>query len=156
MRSWLSAAGRSFLRAFGAAIIVLAPGILSAPSLHNAELLGAAALMAAVAAGIRAIQAYIPSLTVAKYLGPLGVYVDSFIRAFVGSLVILLPGALGAPNLHTGTGLATAALIGAFAAGIRALQGALTSGESPWPQHGLAEPSYPHESVTAAAPPPAG
>lgn len=155
MRTWLSAAGRSFLRAFGAALIVLAPGILAAPSLHNAELLGAAALLASVAAGIRAIQAYIPALTVAKYLGPLGVYVDSFLRAFLGSLAILLPGALGAPDIHTGTGLATAALIGAFAAGIRALQGMLTSGESPLPQHGLAEPKYPHEHVTGTPPPPA-
>lgn len=153
MRSWLSAAGRSFLRAFGAALIVLIPGILAAPSLHNATLIAAAALLASVAGGIRAIQAYIPALTVARYLGPLGVYVDSFLRAFLGSLVILLPGALGAPNLHTGTGLATAALIGAFAAGIRALQGALTSGESPLSQHGLAEPSYPHEHVAATAPP---
>lgn len=153
MRTWLSAAGRSFLRAFGAALIVLIPGILAAPSLHNATLIGAAALLASVAAGIRAIQAYIPALTVAKYLGPLGVYVDAFLRAFIGALVILLPGVLGAPDLRTGTGLITAALIGSFAAGIRALQGMLTSGESPLPQHGLAEPSYPHEPIPAAGSP---
>jgi hypothetical protein len=143
------------LRAFGGALIVLAPGILNAPSLDNAKLVGVAALVASVAAGIRAVQAYIPALTVAKYLGPLGVYVDSFLRAFLGSLVIMLPGALDAPNLHTGTGLATAALIGAFTAGIRALQGMLTSGESPAPQLGLAEPSYPHEHVAGTAAPPA-
>jgi len=153
MRSWLSAAGRSFLRAFAGAIIVLAPGILAAPSLHNAELLGVAALLASIAAGIRAIQAYIPALTVARYLGPLGVYADSFLRAFLGTLAITLPGVLGAPDMHTGTALATAALIGAFTAALRALQGTLTAGESPWPQHGIAEPSRPHELTTPALPP---
>lgn len=152
MRSWLSAAGRSFLRAFAAALIVLAPGILSAPTIRGAELLAVAALGAAIAAGIRAIQAYIPSLTVAKYLGnSVGVYVDSALRAFVGSLCVTLPGVFMAHSLNTGTALATAAIIGAVTAGFRALQGVMTSGESPWPQHGLAEPPNAHEPITPPA-----
>lgn len=153
MRTWLSAAGRSFLRAFGANLIVLAPGILAAPTIRGAELLAVAGLAASVACGIRAIQAYIPSLTVAKYLGGIGVYVDSALRAFAGSLCVTLPGVFMAHSLHTGTALATAALIGAVSAGLRGLQGSLTLGESPWPQHGLAEPSRPHEPITPAKPP---
>lgn len=146
MRTWLSAAGRSFLRAFGSSLIVLAPGILSAPTIRGAELLAVAGLGAAIAAGIRAIQAYVPSLTVAKYIGNgVGVYVDSALRAFVGSLCVTLPGVFMVNSLHTGTALATAAIIGAVTAAIRALQGSLTVGESPWPQSGIAPPSRPHE-----------
>jgi len=153
MRSWLSAAGRSFLRAFGGALIVLAPGILAAPTIRGAELLAVAGLGASIAAGIRAIQAYVPSLSVAHYLGSVGVYVDSALRAFAGSLCVTLPGVFMAHSLGTGTALATAALIGAASAGLRGLQGALTSGESPWPQHGLAEPARPHEPIKPGSPP---
>lgn len=152
MNTWLSAVGRSFLRAFAASLIVLAPGILAAPTVRGAELLAIAGLGASIAAGIRAIQAYIPALTIAKYLGPLGVYVDSFLRAALGSLCITLPGVFMASSLDTGKALATAAIIGAFTAGFRALQGVLTTGESPAPQHGLLDPPYAHERITATQP----
>lgn len=145
----LSAAGRAFLRAFLASILVLAPGILSAPNLNKAYLLGVAALVASVAMGIRSLQAYVPEISLVHYLGhPYGDWADSFLRAFLGSLVITLPGVLGAPNLATGRSLAVAAIIGAFTLGIRAIQGFVTVGEHPSPGVGLADPpmhySYAH------------
>lgn len=153
MVSLLSAAGRSFLRAFLAAILVFAPGILSAPNLNQSYLLGVAALLAAIAAGIRAIQAYVPEITLVHYLGhPFGDWADSFLRAFVASLVVTLPGVLGAPDLSTGRSLATAAIIGAFTAGVRALQGIFTAGESPAPGLGLAEPEMPYSYAHPAKP----
>jgi len=48
--------GLSFVRAFAASLIVLLPGILAAPDLSAAKGLAVAALIAAVTAGIRAIQ----------------------------------------------------------------------------------------------------
>lgn len=145
MIALLSAAGRAFLRAFIASILVLAPGILSAPNLNRAYLIGVAALVASIASGIRALQAYVPEISLVHYLGhPYGDWADSFLRAFIGSLVITLPGVLGAPDLATGRSLAVGAIIGAFALGIRALQGFVTVGEHPSPGVGLADPEMPY------------
>ena len=158
MLSLLSAAGRSFLRAFVASILVLAPGVLSAPNLNKAYLLGVAALCASVAAAIRAIQAYVPEVSVVHYLGhPYGDWADAFLHGFLGSLVITLPGVLGAPDLSTGRSLATAAIIGAFTAGVRALQGFFTTGEHPSPGTGLVEPSmsYTYSHAVRSGSPPA-
>lgn len=142
MHALLSAAGRSFLRAFVASILVFAPGVLSAPNLDQMYLLGVAAVVAAVAAGIRSIQVYIPALTISKYLGaPYGVWADSALRAFLGSLVVTLPGVLNAPDLDTARSLGLAALVGAVTAAVRALQGLLTTGEHPAPASGIASPA---------------
>jgi hypothetical protein len=46
----------------------------------------------------------------------------SFARAFVASLVLLVPGILNAPDLGAAKGLALAALIAAATAGVRAIQ----------------------------------
>jgi hypothetical protein len=49
----------------------------------------------------------------------------SFVRAFVGALIVLVPGILAAPDFSTEKALAIAALVAAFAAGLRALQAAI-------------------------------
>lgn len=144
MHVLLSTVGRSFLRAFGGSVIVLGIGVLSAPSLRQSYLLGVAALLASIAAGIKAVQVYIPQFSLAAYLGkPYGEWVDSFLRAFLASLCITLPGLLNAPDLGTGRSLGTAAIVGAFTAGLRALQGLFTVGEHPAPATGIAAPPVP-------------
>jgi hypothetical protein len=149
MTSLLSAAGRAFLRAFAGALIILLPGVLNAPDLNAARALGVAAFLASLVAGIRAIQAYAPQFTIANFIGaPWGTYADSFLRAFLGTFMTMITGALQAPNLSTGKSLAVAALIGAVTAGIRALQGLFTKGSSPAPGTGFAEPARPHELTT--------
>lgn len=140
MKELLSAAGRAFLRAFGASVIVYAAGVLAAPNLDRAYALGVAALVASLAAGLRALQAYVPQLTLTHYLGvPFGPWADSFLHGFLGSLLVTWIAILGAPDLSLSRSVAVAAVVGALAAGIRALQGALTAGEAPG-RHGLKAP----------------
>jgi hypothetical protein len=157
MLALLSAAGRSFLRAFVAALIVLGVGVLAAPSLSAAYLVGVSALVGAFAAGVRALQAYKPGLSLVTYLGhPYGDWADSFLHAFVATLIVTLPPIANAPDLHTAKALAVAAIVGAFNAGVRALQGLLTTGEHPSPHVGIAEPpmpySYAHPTGQAGPP----
>jgi hypothetical protein len=140
MRSLLSAAGRAFVRAFLAALIVYAYGVLAAPSLSRIYLVGVSALLGSFAAGIRALQQFVPQLTLAHWLGkPYGDWADSFLQGVLGSLFVTLPGVLGAPDLNTAKALLVSAVTGAFTAGIRALQGFFTKGESPKPASGIPE-----------------
>src|SRR4051794_29283789 len=60
----------------------------------------------------------------------------SFVRAFVGSFIVLVPGILAAPDLSAAKALAVAAVIGAVTAGIRAVQEALALGRAPAPDSG--------------------
>jgi hypothetical protein len=85
-----------------------------------------------VAAGIKVLQVFVPALSFASLVGErAGVYVDSFARAFIGVLVVLLPGALEAPNLGEARALLVAAIVAAVTAGVRALQGFLPNTEDP-------------------------
>lgn len=130
----LERAGAAFLRAFGAAILVYATGVLAAPDLNAALTLGAAALAASFAAGLRAIQVFVPAISTKGVLGDTpGAWVDSFLRAFLAVLITAATGWLAAPDLTTWKAVATGAIVGAVAAGIRALQGLLTAGEQPAP-----------------------
>jgi hypothetical protein len=140
----LSAAGRAFLRAFLASILVLSVGVFAAPDLNRMRLLGVAALLGSLVAGIRAVQAYRPKFSLVAYLGhPFGDWADSFLHAFVAALLTMTIGILGAPDLHTARAFAVAGILGAFNAGVRALQGFLTANEHPSPGIGVAEPGQP-------------
>lgn len=135
MRTLLSAAGRSFLRAFVATVLVLAPGVLNAPNLDQAKLLGVAALVASLSAGLKALQVFVPQLSL-----PLGRWSEignSFVRAYVGTFVVTLVGILDAPNLDLSRAAVTALLVGALTAAIRAVQGYFTPGDSPAPEKGF-------------------
>lgn len=137
MTKLLERAGASFLRAFAASLVLLLPGVLSAPNLDKAYALGTAAFIASIAAGFRALQELKPTWSFKSVFGDVvGAYVDSFVRAALGTFLTLITGALQAPDLNTGRSLATAALAGALAAGFRALQGFGTKGEYPAPQVG--------------------
>jgi hypothetical protein len=141
MRSLLSATGRAFLRVFVGALVVFAPGVLAAPDLQAMRSLGLAALLASTAAGIRAVQVFVPQLSVRHWIvDPYGEWADSYLHGFLSSLLITLPGALEAPDLAAVRALLTAAIVGAAAAGARALQGTLTVGERPAPRLGLKDP----------------
>lgn len=141
MIALLSAAGRSFLRAFVSALLVLGIGVLWAPDLDHIYLIGVAALVGAFAAGLRALDAYWPQLSLVRWLGhPVGDWADSFLHAFVASLIVVLPGIAGAPNFATEKAFLVAAVVGAFNAGVRALQGFATPGENPAPAVGLKPP----------------
>jgi hypothetical protein len=137
MRHLLGEAGRSALRAFIGSLIILLPGVLAAPNLNQAYGLGVAALIASVTAAIKAIQVFVPQLSLAGLTGnKYAPIVDSALRAFVGAIIVLLPGILNAPDLSTAKGLATAALIAGVTAVVRALQGFFTAGDVPAPNTG--------------------
>lgn len=138
MTALLQKAGASFLRAFGVAFLFYATGILNAPNKDAAVSLSIAALFASLAAGFRVLQVFIPQLSWGGLLEqPYAAWADSFTRAFLASFIVTITGWLAAPDFTTWKSVATAAVVGALAAGVRALQGLLTKGESPGPDKGL-------------------
>lgn len=144
MKNLLSEAGRSFLRAFIASLIVLVPGLLAAPSLSQIPALAWAASIASVIAGMKAVQVFVPRLSVGFWLtkvlgsanGPYVSLEDSFIRAFVGTFITLSLGVLAAHSFTEAKSLGIAAVVGAVTAGIRAVEGFFTKGEVPAPSVG--------------------
>jgi hypothetical protein len=92
--------------------------------------LAVAALIASVAAGLKALQVFVPQLSFQSFVpGFAGTLLDSAARAFLGAFLILAPGVLGAPNLDQGKALLTAALVAGVTAAVRALQAFFTTGE---------------------------
>lgn len=125
-------AGASFLRAFGVSFLLLATGILNAPNVDEARALSIAALLASIAAGLRAIQVFVPEISFSAILPqPWAAWVDSFTRAAFAAFLITILGWLAAPDLGTWKSILLGALVGAVTAGVRALQGLLTTGEEP-------------------------
>lgn len=139
MTTVLERAGASFLRAFLVTLLFLATGILNAPDGQTAWALSVAALAAAIAAGIKAVQVFVPQLSWASLIENkvIGAWADAFTRAFVGVFLTFWAGWLAAPDWSTWKSALLAAVIGAGTAGARALQGLLTVGESPAPGSGL-------------------
>jgi hypothetical protein len=139
MRHLLANAGRSFVRAFGAQFLVSVFGILAAPDVSTAIALSLAALVACLAAGLRALQEFVPMLTTGSLIhNPLyAALVDSFLRASLSSLVVFVTGWLLAPNLDFSKGVIIGIVTGALAAGFRALESALTHGDQPAPNAGF-------------------
>lgn len=142
MTKLLFAAATAFLRAFGVTFLLAVTGILAAPNVNAAVALSIAALIASIAAGLRAIQVFIPQLSFSEFVQqPFAAWLDSFTRAFLAALVTALTGWLAMPDLPTDRSFWYALITGALAAGVRALQGLLTPGESPSPPTGIANPS---------------
>lgn len=142
MTKLLFAALTAFGRAFGATFLLAATGIVAAPNVDTAVALSIAALIASIVAGLRAIQVFIPQLSFGSLIPqPYGALADSFARAFLATLVVSVQGLLAMPELPTDRSVWFAAFTGALAAGIRALQGLLTPGESPAPDTGVKDAS---------------
>ncbi len=145
MTHLIEQAGASFLRAFVASLIVLIPGLLAAPNVSQATAFAWGGSMAAIIAGLKAVQVYVPALTVGPYLTKLlgaknkawESAEDSFVRTFIGTFITLSFGIFSAPDLAEAKSLAIAAIMGAFTAAIRGVQGLATKGESPAPKKGL-------------------
>lgn len=137
MKAKLEQIALSTLRALGASLIVLIPALWVAPDVSHAVAIATAALFGVLTGGFKALQLLIPDLTFAKIVRqPYAAYLDSFSRAFLGSLVGAIIAWLSFPDLHTWQKVGLAALVGAVTAGIRALQGLVTKGESPLPASG--------------------
>lgn len=134
----------AFARVFAVTFLLAATGILTAPDLSSAVSLSWAALVAAIVAGLRAIQVFVPSLSFARFVRqPLAAWFDSFARAFLSVLLTLATGWLSAPDWSNWRAGLTAVVIGALTAGVRALQGLATPGEEPAPNTGISAPGDP-------------
>lgn len=120
----LSNAGRSFLRAFGAALVVFLPDLARAPDVSTAKSIAIAAGAASLAAGLRALQDFVPQLQFNfTYNGlPVGDFIGSFLRAALGAFIVSLVGIFTAPELSFSSSVIVAAVTGALAAGFLALQ----------------------------------
>lgn len=138
MEKLLFAAATSFLRSFGITFIGFAAGILGATNLSSARALSIAALAASAAAALRAIQIFIPQLSfVALLPQPWAAYADAFARQFLAVGTTTLAGWLAAPNWGAWHAALLGILTGAAVAAVRAVQGLLTTGQSPAPARGV-------------------
>jgi hypothetical protein len=140
VKSVLSGAGRAFLAAFGASLLVFLPGILAAPNLDEMYAVGVSALLASFAAGIKVLQEFVPFLTWGSLLPqPWAAWADAFTRGFLSYLIVTVPGILNAPDLSldSAKALIGALLVGGITAGLRAGEGLTTKGEYPATVRGL-------------------
>jgi hypothetical protein len=143
MKQLLAVAGRRFLHTAAAAFLVFVLGILSAPNLKdNVYLLGVTFLVALIAAALDFIQEVVPKFSWSLLLPqPWAAWADAFTQAFVASFIVTITGWLSAPDISTWRSVVTAALIGALTAGVRAIEGLTTKGESPITKAGVAPAS---------------
>lgn|SRR5574338_234865 len=137
MKKLLREAGREFLKAFGATLIVVLPGVLVATNLDQAFALGVSALIACFAAGFKAIQVLVPQISFAGFVRqPVAAYLDAFTRTAVAAFLVSVIDFLNEPQYDNWKAVAFGALTGAVAAGVRALEGLSTKGEFPLRQFG--------------------
>lgn len=151
MRVLLSAAGRAFLRDFAITFLALATGILAAPDYRQAAALAAAASLAALTAGVRAVRVFVPGLStgLANLLNVPTAYAEVVLTGLTTLLfgfIALVEGVLSAPDLEAGKAAATAGLLAVGTALVRVIQAALTPGEP-----GGAGITTPPQPVPAAA-----
>lgn len=137
MKEILAGAGRRFLHAVAAALIVFVLGLLAAPDLiaDNVRLYGVAFLVAIGAAFLKFVSDVFPFFRVSNYVSDkykvYAAWMDAFLQAAVAAFVVAAPGVFDAPDLKTAGAIAVAALIGALTAGVRAIEGLLTPEERP-------------------------
>ena len=138
MKNLLYEAGREFLKTFGVSLVVFVPGVLAATNLEQAQAFGVAALFASGAAGLKAIQVFFPRLSFAGLVRqPIAAWLDAFTRASVPVFVATVIAWLNAPDYSNQKAFWVAAIVGAVAAGFRAVEGLLTKGETPLPNVGF-------------------
>jgi hypothetical protein len=141
MAELLSAAGRSFLRAFGSSLVVVASGWLAAPELNFTVAMATAGLIASIVAGFRAIQELVPYFSFRGYVSEnCAQYLDSFARAFLAALLTSWIGILSMPTLTWDRSLVIGLMVGVGAALLRGAQAVFDKTESPFMNKGLPVP----------------
>lgn len=137
MKDILAAAGRRFLHAAAAALIVFVLGLLAAPNLvvDNVKVYGITFLIAIGAAFLKFVSEVFPYVSVANYVPDkykvYAAWLDAFLQAAVAAFVVDAPGIFNAPDLKTAGAVFVAVLVGALTAGVRAIEGLLTPEERP-------------------------
>lgn len=145
----------AFLKPFASALLVALVGIGVQPTLRGTVALYLGALVAAAAAGLAALQVYVPNLTFRRWIkDPYGQLLDTFSHGFFPALLISAVGFLHGQDLSAWKAAGSAALIGAFSAGLRLfVQNPLTPGTTPLPTKGVLSPDPRPVSAPASDPP---
>ncbi len=135
MRVILSAAGRAFLRDGLIAFFALVTGILNAPNFAEARALAAAASIAALVAGVRAVRVFVPQLSeaIAKALGLPVAYSEvvlTGVTTFLMGFLALAEGVLSAPDLSAARAAGIAGVLAIGTGLTRVVQAFLTPGEA--------------------------
>lgn len=147
MKEKLAAISRRFMAVF---LVAFVPLVSAALNTVNSDVPDYAAFYAAAiaafaasgAAALKALQEFIPWLSVGRWLGlaqPWAAYVDAFVQGSVGSFIVLVSGWLEQADFSTWHSALIAALVGALTVGWRAAEGLLTKGEFPKPESGVGD-----------------
>lgn len=131
MQRLLELMGRTALKVFLSSLVVYAAGWAYVPNLNGLIAVGGAAIVAALAMALKAIQVYIPQLTFEQYVGELyGKLLDAFVHGFLGAFVTAVIGILSLPDMSTWKSALFGAVVGALNTGLKALEIALTPDQS--------------------------
>lgn len=137
-------AGRAFLTSALAGATVFIPGLLAAPDLKAAGAVALAALIAGGDAGLKALQVFVPQLSVTRLLEKFApglvrfsAPINGALRTFVSGLVVMAVGLLYAQNFGEAKALAIAGVLAAANAAYQFVTSAASKGESPAPEKGL-------------------
>jgi hypothetical protein len=135
----LFAAMTSFLRVFVSSFLVFVTGILSAPNQNAAISLSIAALTASLAAGLRALQVFVPQISFKSLVGqPLAAWLDAFTIGSITAFITAITGWLAENDFTAWKSIVIGIVVGALSSGARAVQGLVTPGDWPAPAKGLA------------------
>jgi hypothetical protein len=141
MRAILEQAGRAALRVIAAGLLAIAIQVTGTHSLHDAAVLAIPALIALIASVLTVFGKYVPEITFDHYIPkPFGAMLDAFFHAGVGTLIVGLSGWLQKGSLSGWHAILLAIIIGALNAGLRAVEGAFTKGQSPFAASGIPGP----------------
>lgn len=136
MKVLLSNAMVAFFYGFVGMLVIVLPGVWASPNLNGAVGVGVAALAACIGGGLRAVKELVPQFTWASIIKrqPFAAWADAFTQGFLGAFLTSLIGISAMPDLSAWHSLIVGALVGALAAGMRAVTGIATPGE--WPRLG--------------------
>jgi hypothetical protein len=148
LKEKLAAISRRFMAVFFVAFVPLVSTALNTinsqvPDYAAFYAAAIAAFAAALAAALKALQEFVPTLSVGRLVGlaqPFAAYVDAFVQGSVGAFIVLISGWLEQADFSTWHSALVAAIIGALTAGWRALEGLLTHTEAPSPATGIGPP----------------
>lgn len=146
MKAKLAAISRRFMAVF---IVTFVPLFSAALNNINGQIpdyaafyaSSIAAAVAGVAAALKALQEFVPQLSLGSLLGlpqPFAAYVDAFVQGGLGAFLVSISGYLERADFSAWHSALIAIIVGALTVGWRAVEGLLTQGESPRPDSGMA------------------
>jgi FtsH-binding integral membrane protein len=149
----LSEGGRELLKVLAVGLLALGLSWTAQPSFHGSVLIGVAGLVAILAAALKLVAAYLPRLSLKKYLRePWGAIADAFVHAGLATFIASVTGWLALHDLSTWKSVLAGAIIGGLNAGLTAVEHAFTPGLQPTAPIGAGIPPPPPEPTPTSSP----